>query len=172
MRTARRRPSQRKAAKLADPRLTPPDSAARERFGTGLESVQSDRVLAQHALTGGLRFGQAHLSVRDQLSERLADHAPAIEGAHPVQLGHYDAVGTVHELGGRSDAECLPGEGEHLAVAQEGNAIREVEVEVLIDGSKVAALPGVRVALVQQHYRHAAVVGPLEDPTQVEWVAE
>src|SRR5215203_2475201 len=172
MRTAGRRPSQRKAAKLADPRLPPTDSGARERFGTGLESVQSDRVLAQHALTGSLRFGQARLSVRDQLSKHLADHAPAIDGAHPVQLGHLNAVRTVHELGGRGDAERLPGKGEHLAVAEEGYAVGEIEVYVLVDGGEVASLPRVRVALVQQHHRQGAVVRFPEHGAQMQRVAE
>src|SRR5215208_7558128 len=113
-------------------------------FRHGLESVQSARVPAQHALTGGLRFGQARLSVRDQLSEHLADHAPAIDSAHPVQLGHLDAVGTVPELGARGDAECLPTKGEHLAVAEEGDTVGEIQVDVLVNGGQVAALPGVR----------------------------
>src|SRR5215208_2448704 len=92
-------------------------------FRHGLESVQSARVPVQHALTGSLRFGQARLSVRNQLSEHLADHAPAIDRAHPVQLRYPNAVRTVHELGGRGDAERLPGKVEHLAVAEEGYAI-------------------------------------------------
>src|SRR5919112_5988024 len=44
-------------------RLPSPDPVARERFGAGLELIQADRVPAQHALTGGLRFSQAHLSL-------------------------------------------------------------------------------------------------------------
>jgi hypothetical protein len=52
-------------SKTSDPRLPCPDPVARERFGTGLEFVQSDCVPAQHALAGGLRFSEAHLSVRD-----------------------------------------------------------------------------------------------------------
>ena len=46
-------------------RLPSPDPVARERFGAGLEFVQSDCVPTQHALAGGLRFSQAHLSIRD-----------------------------------------------------------------------------------------------------------
>ena len=54
-----------KLCKTSALRLPSPDPVARERFGAGLEFVQSDCVPTQHALAGGLRFSQAHLSIRD-----------------------------------------------------------------------------------------------------------
>jgi hypothetical protein len=57
-----------KLCRTSTPRLPSPDPVARERFGEGLELVQSDCVPAQHALAGGLRFGQARLFVVDHLS--------------------------------------------------------------------------------------------------------
>src|SRR5215210_8547634 len=110
--------------------------------------------------------------MRHQLSERLSEHTPTVYGAHPVELRHAYTVGAVHELGGRGDAERLPREGEHLAVAEQGDAVGEVKVDALVDGGQVASLPGVRVALVQQHYGHAPIVRPLEHRPQVERVAE
>src|SRR5215212_10898080 len=85
---------------------------------------------------------------------------------------HADAIGAVHELGGRGDAERGAREGEHLAVAEQRYAVGEIEVRVLVDGGQVTSLPGVRIALVQQHDGHAAVVGPLENRAQIERVAE
>ena len=49
------------------------------------------------------------------------------------------------------DAERLPGKGEHLAVAEEGYAVGEIEVYVLVDSGELASLPRVRKALVQHH---------------------
>jgi hypothetical protein len=67
-----------KLCKTSALRLPSPGPVARERFGARLEFVQSDCVPTQHALAGGLRFGQARLFVVDHLSEGLAEHASAV----------------------------------------------------------------------------------------------
>src|SRR5215217_3947278 len=124
--------------------------ASREPIGrlTGCQPVQTARVPTQHALAGGLGLEEAEFSVRHHLSERLSKHAPPVYGAHPMQLGDAYAVGAVHELGGRGNAERLPREGEHLAIAEQRDAVGEIEVDVLVDGGQIASLPGVRVTLV------------------------
>ena len=87
--------------------------------------------------------------MRHHLSEGFSEHAPTVYGAVPVQLGHSYAVGAVHELRARGDAERLPRGGEHLGVAEQRYSIGEVQVDVLVDGGQITSLPGVRVALVQ-----------------------
>src|SRR5215216_5821700 len=137
----------------------------------GRQPVQAYRVPAQHVLAGGLGLGDAQLRVGYQLLQRLAEHVPTVDGAHPVELWHPYAVGAVQELGDGGYAQCLPREGEHLAVAEERYAVGEVQVDVFVDGGQITALPGVRVALVQQHHGHAAVVRALEHGAQVQRVA-
>src|SRR5215212_7616981 len=68
-------------------------------YGTGClnrrQPVQAHGVPAQHVFAGGLGFGDVQLSVRYQLPQRLAEHAPPVGSAHPVKLRHPYAIGAV-----------------------------------------------------------------------------